>query len=143
MSTTRYLVRFDVLDNPDVLYPYYERGFFPGIPEGLSPLGFHDLIKSAMSFMKFETAHLNGEMVAVFERRPRPYNNTFAYEAHTIWFTETKRKRAITLQEYVKTHDRLVTFVPAHESGGHFAMVRMGMGRFIGEYEDMHVFEAF
>lgn len=136
------LITISPLECIDALYPYYIEGWFAGIPEGLSPNGFYELIESASTFVHFYVAHCNGELVCVFECRMIP-SDPIEYETHANWLTDSRRIRAMTLDQFLsQTDKRLVTFVRPDESDGHFAFARRGKMNYLGETQNMHIFRS-
>lgn len=77
-------------------------------------------------------------MTCVFEKR---LISGMKFELHANWLTDSKRKRAITIDRFLDLEkENWITFTRPEESDGYFAFTRRGKMNYMGEYNNMHIF---
>ena len=123
----------------DALYPHYENGHFLGLPSGWTPTKFNDFLCNIRHIYAFHGIYYNGELIAVVHiAKADGVKNVSA-----TWFTESKRKRATSLKEFInKAEFDMVMFATSEESDGFFALARRGIVNFQGKYNNMNEFTA-
>jgi len=153
------IIVISLLEEPDILWPYYQQGYLKGIPEGHDPTEFCILILAMMRIQRFHMIHYNNELIGYIEDRPFLPTSTdnaklfvtfkdgdrlsIIHECHAVWFTENKVKISLALQKFLTENEgkNLITFVNKDKSSGFFALQRRGRIEYSGEYNDMQVFK--
>lgn len=132
-------ITINEVDQFDVFYPHYEAGHFLGLPTGWKRSKFNDFICGIRHLYAFHGIYYNGELIgAVHIVKAEGVKNVSA-----TWFTESRRKRAISLKEFItKAGFDMVMFAKSDESDGFFALARRGLIVFQGSYNNMNEFTA-
>lgn len=81
----------------------------------------------------------NGELVGMIEAR----HGDKIKEVHASWFTESKKKRALSIKEFIlQSNFKMMTVVEPQESDGFFALCRRGLLTFSGKHNNMNEFKS-